>query len=342
MNSRALACQAVLLISSFAHAATGILELDSKPGGAEVFVDGKKKGSTPETEGQKLTMELAEGDHVILIKKEGTGSATKSVFIGEGVIQPLTLTIMPEAFTNPLGMKFVPVPGTQILMCIHETRNKDYAQYAAESSGVDGKWKNVKFDLGKSKYTLKNDAEHPVVNVSWEDAAAFCRWLRGKDDKVYRLPTDHEWSCAVGIGHQENATDTPESKNNKVPGFPWGAVSPPPTNNVGNYADMTVVRKGGAPSANLDSYDDGSLFTASVMSYPANKLGLCDLGGNVWEWCQDTYSPTSAARVLRGGGWRRFFNDSLKSSSRIGITQGQRLIVVGFRCVLVVNASKSD
>jgi formylglycine-generating enzyme required for sulfatase activity len=183
----------LLLCLSHAQAGTGILELDSKPGGAEVFVDGKKKGTTPETEGQKLTMELAEGDHEVEIKKDGVGTAKKKVFVGEGVIQPLTLTIQAEAFTNALGMKFVPVPGTQILMCIHETRNKDYAAFAEESSGVNGEWKKVVFDFGeKGKFTIKDDKDHPVVNVSWEDANAFCAWLGRKDGKTYRLPTDHE------------------------------------------------------------------------------------------------------------------------------------------------------
>lgn len=328
-----------LLFSEACHGANGILELDSKPGGAEVFVDGKKKGATPETEGQKLTMELAEGDHEIVIKKEGVGSATKKVFVGEGVIQPLTMTIMPEAYTNPLGMKFVPVPGTQILMCIHETRNKDYAQYAAESRGVDSRWKGVVFELSKAKYTIKNDAEHPVVNVSWEDATAFCAWLGRKDGKTYRLPTDHEWSCAVGVGDQENARDTPEAKDCKVPGFPWGAGYPPARDRVGNYWDATVVVKGETESTDLGSYNDGYLLTAPVMSYPANKLGIYDLGGNVWEWCQDAYSPTSSSRVLRGASWINYDRSALPSSSRYNDTPGRRYNLIGFRCVVVVGSS---
>jgi len=328
----------LLLISSVTHAATGIVELDSKPGGAEVFVDGKKKGLTPETEGQKLTMELPEGDHEIMIKKEGVGSATKQVFVGEGVIQPLTLTIMPEAFTNPLGMKFVPVPGTQILMCIHETRNKDYAAYAAANSGVNTEWKNVTFEI-KSKYTIKNDAEHPVVKVSWEDATAFCAWLGGKDGRTYRMPTDHEWSCAVGIGEQENARDTPKAKNGQVAGFPWGAGYPPPKNNVGNYDDSTVVRKGEDDSTVIGSYDDGYLLTAPVMSYVANKHGLYDLGGNVWEWCQDAYSPQDNARVLRGGSWYGGGRDYLASSFRGYYAPDGRVFNYGFRCVVVVGRS---
>lgn len=333
---------ALLFACTSLHSASGILELDSKPGGAEVFVDGKKKGLTPETEGQKLTMELPEGDHEVVIKKEGVGSATKKVFIGEGVIQPLTITILPEAFTNSLGMKFVPVPGTQILMCIHETRNKDYAAYAAENIGVNSEWKDASFELSKGKYNLTDESDHPVVNVTWEDATAFCAWLSGKDGKTYRLPTDHEWSCAVGIGEQENARDTPNTKDSKVQGFPWGAGYPPPKNHVGNYWDSTAVRKGEAESTDLGSYDDGALLTAPVMRYPPNKLGIFDLGGNALEWCEDTWSPTSSDRVMRGGSWFDADARSMLASYRTACPPSARVSHFGFdgfrgfRCVVLV------
>ncbi len=331
----------LLLAAATAFAGNGILELDSKPGGAEVFVDGKKKGTTPETEGQKLTMELPEGDHEIVIKKEGVGSTTKKVFVGEGVVQPMTLTILPSAYTNPGGMKFVPVPGTQILMCIHETRNKDYAAYAAANSGVDAKWKNVDFKLGDHSWTIKDDKEYPVVNVSWEDANAYCAWLGRKDGKTYRLPTDHEWSCAVGIGDQENAKETPKAKSGKVPGFPWGAGYPPPQNKAGNYRDAAAVKqsKGYFSSTDLGSYDDGWFLTATVMQFPANKLGIFDLGGNVWEWCQDLYSPEDNYRVLRGGSWINNVRVTLASSYRNNGTPADRFFINGFRCVVVVGGA---
>lgn len=332
---------AFLALSHAASASTGIVELDSKPGGAEVFVDGKKKGLTPETEGQKLTMELAEGDHEIIIKKEGIGSATKKVFVGEGVIQPVTLTILPEAYTNPLGMKFVPVPGTQILMCIHETRNKDYAAYAAANSGVNGEWKDVEFKLDKTIWTIKDPDDYPVVNVSWEDASAFCAWLGRKDGKTYRLPTDHEWSCAVGIGDQENARDTPEAKNGKVPGFPWGAGWPPPRDYVGNYWDADAVEKskGYRSGGDLSSYCDGAMLTRSVKRSPANKLGIYELGGNVWEWCQDLYKPSENWRVLRGASWYEDVRYLLASSLRRERARDGRNDDIGFRCVVVGSSS---
>ncbi len=328
-----LACIALYFVARFAFVGNGILELDSQPGGADVFVDGKMKGVTPEMPGQKLTMELSEGEHEVVFKKEGLGSARKTVIVASGVIQPLTLTIMQEAFTNPLGMRFVPVPGTKVLMCIHETRNKDYAVFAAENSRVDMSWRNVSFETGKTKYILKDVAEHPVVNVSWEDATAFCAWLGRKDGRTYSLPTDHEWSCAVGIGDQENARDTPEAKSGKVLGFPWGGSYPPPSNNVGNYRDSTWVKKGEAENSDMGSYDDGYLLTAPVMSYSANKLGIFDLGGNVWEWCEDQYSLSQSARGLRGASCYRGDRGGLLSSYRFIVPSGYRDDSIGFRCV---------
>ena len=108
----------------------------------------------------------------------------------------------PKAFTNTLGMKFVSVPGTDVQFCIWETRVKDYAAYAAANEGVDGSWKNFEFGGFKQPET------HPVVEVSWNDAQAFCAWLTKKElpegkikaGQKYRLPTDAEWSVAVGLG----------------------------------------------------------------------------------------------------------------------------------------------
>ena len=102
----------------------------------------------------------------------------------------------PKAFTNTLGMKFVPVSGTEVAFCIWESRVKDYAAYAAANAGVDGSWKKPGF---------KQEDTHPVVKVSWNDAQAFCEWLTKKElaegkikaGQKYRLPTDAEWSVAV-------------------------------------------------------------------------------------------------------------------------------------------------
>ena len=76
-----------------------------------------------------------------------------------------------KPYTNTLGMKFVPVPGSEVSFCIWETRVKDYAVYAAASADVNTKWKNPGFTQADT---------HPVVNVSWNDARSFCDWLTKK------------------------------------------------------------------------------------------------------------------------------------------------------------------
>ena len=143
------------------------------------------------------------------------------------------------------------------------------------------------------------------MNVSWEDAKAFCEWLSQKEGKKYRLPMDHEWSCAVGIGDREDADATPKSKDMEIADvFPWGKQWPPP-NDAGNYcgeecktpAALAALKAAGYDPSNwavIEGFNDGNVFTAAVGSFRPNGFGIYDLGGNVWEWCQDEYEPGSA------------------------------------------------
>jgi formylglycine-generating enzyme required for sulfatase activity len=227
-----------------------------------------------------------------------------------------------NAFVNTLGMSFVPVPGTEVAFCIWETRVKDYAAYAAANAGVDGSWKKPFGDKFKQEDT------HPVVKVSWKDAQAFCAWLTKKElaegkikaGQKYRLPTDAEWSVSVGLG-QEKGT-TPEAKDMGIKDvYPWGKGYPPPKE-AGNYDEDLKV----------DNFE----YTSPAGSFAANKLGLHDMGGNVWEWCEDWYGPAAkASRVLRGASWYYYYPDLLLSSVRLSYTPGYRGYNFGFRCVLV-------
>jgi len=212
-------------------------------------------------------------------------------------------------------MQFVPVPGTNILMSIWETRVQDYAAFAAANPGVDSKWKDVEYGGNEQ------GPDHPVVNVSWEDAQAFCKWLTKKEDKTYRLPTDHEWSLAVGIGDQEDPKASPADKDRKIRDVhPWGTQWPPPKG-AGNYGF-------------IPDYSDEHPFTSPVGSYNPNKFGIYDLGGNAYEWCEDQYEPSSS-RVLRGASWFDDFLVSMLSSERYDFgVPTNRDVSVGFRVVV--------
>ena len=226
-----------------------------------------------------------------------------------------------KPFTNTLGMKFVPVKGTDVQFCIWETRVKDYAAYAAANAGVNARWKKPFGDRFKQADT------HPVVNVNWNDANAFCAWLTKRElaegkikaGQKYRLPTDAEWSVAVGLGQEKGSSPNEKSRGIKDV-YPWGKEWPPPVG-AGNYHKILKV----------DNFE----YTSPVGSFAVNKLGLHDMGGNVWEWCEDKYSPTSTYRVLRGASWIIGSPAYLLSSYRFYPTPDIRDVNIGFRCVLV-------
>ncbi len=246
----------------------------------------------------------------------------------------------PDApFQNRLGMRFVPVRGTSVLFSMWETRNRDYVAYAKANRSVDMSWRNVVW----KGVAASPGADHPVVHVSWNDANGFCEWLTCKErwervigpDDLFRLPTDLEWSAAVGLTGE--AGGTPQERDGKAPGiYPWDGAWPPPPGS-GNFCDQTFATQfPDKKSWAIGGYDDGYATTAPVGSFPPNRFGIYDLAGNVWEWCEDSYEPGKESRVLRGGSWIRSDPAILLSSSRLSRDPSQRFANVGFRCVLVV------
>ena len=246
-------------------------------------------------------------------------------------------------FTNSLGMKFVPVPGTSILMCIHETRRGDFASYANAAADVGTSWKSVVFE-GAS---LSADDNEPVTMVSWDESVAFCDWLSKKEGRKYRLPTDDEWSAAIGLAGKEPKTGMPAAKSMSAEkAFPWGVKQTPP-DGFGNYADSAFNAKF-PKHFFIQGYSDGFATTAPVMKFQANKLGIYDLGGNVLEWCSDWIDDAKTRRVARGGSWFGYEADDALSGYRGGIPPTQRRPYYGFRIVLQAadsasaTSSKSD
>ena len=195
-------------------------------------------------------------------------------------------------------------------MCIHETRNVDYEAYAASQPGVDDRWR------GRA---VGDKSECPVVLVRYQDAEGFCKWLSTKENKTYRLPTDGEWSVAVGLGKEIGRTPREKQDKSKEAVFPWGGTYPPSPQD-GNFHPFAVD----------DGYPPPQ--TAPVMSFKPNKLGIHDLGGNVQEWCLDWYDKDGKERVIRGSADHGAL--SLRSSTRLHRAPEHQGDGTGFRCVL--------
>ena len=242
-----------------------------------------------------------------------------------------------EKWENSLGMKFAPVAGTEVLFCVWETRVRDFEAFA-NASGHDatsGMYSLKNGSWGTNGHTWKSPGfsqgpTHPVCGVSWEDAQAFCEWLSKKEraegkisaGQSYRLPREVEWNQAVGSTK-----------------YPWGDEWPPPSG-AGNYAGSEAKDENWPSNwTTIEGYRDNYARTAPVGSFAANRYGLCDLGGNVWEWCEDWYDSNQKSRVSRGASWLNDIPDVLLSSYRSGNAPGARRDRFGFRCVLVVGSS---
>lgn len=244
-------------------------------------------------------------------------------------------------WTNSLGMVFVSVPRTKVFFSIYETEVKFYSVFAATGPKLDGTNWNHAFYHGVTP--VSSGPDFPVVNASWNDAQAFCAWLTKTErasgkisaKQLYRLPTDSEWSEAVGIGQRETGA-TPKEKSAKLDGvYPWGTQFPPPPG-AGNFADQAALNYF-TNWPHIEGYNDGFVTTSPAGSFTPNALGIYDLAGNALEWCEDFYDTSHRQRVLRGGAWNNCGPKSLLSSYREHAAPERFSVVTGFRCVLQTN-----
>ena len=322
----------------------GNLSVNYKPFGADVYVDGKKLGQSP-----RVFNGLLVGNHQVEVRKDGYATDRKSVSISEGQTASITGTLVSNAVasssSNTLGYSSgsssmasgsntitIPVKdgisidmvrveaGTFTMGATAEmkipwddekpthrvTLTNDY--YIGKYEVTQALWKAV---MGNNPSSFKGD-NLPVEEVSWDDCQDFISKLNRITGKTFRLPTEAEWEYAARGG-------------NKSRGYQYSGSS--------NLSDVAWYK------------DNSGSKTHAVGTKQPNELGIYDMCGNVWEWCQDWYgkyssssqvNPTGAtsgsSRVNRGG---CLINDArdCRSSCRGNNTPGGRGYL-GLRLVL--------
>jgi formylglycine-generating enzyme required for sulfatase activity/serine/threonine protein kinase len=181
----------------------------------------------------------------------------------------------------------------------------------------DKDWRNPGFS---------QSGEHPVTCISHQDAQAYIEWLNRKTGKHFRLPTEAEWEYAARAG-----TETVRY---------WGDNAEEACR-YANVADQSA--KQAFPGWRIHNCNDGYIYTAPVGSFIANRFGLHDMLGNVWEWTCSAYTdngydqaehPCStdakSQQVYRGGSWGSR-PSGVRSAGRSGYNTSDRFFYIGFR-----------
>jgi formylglycine-generating enzyme required for sulfatase activity len=298
----------------------GTVSLNLTPADALLFVDGQRQ-PTP-----IARLELNTSAHDIRIEKPGYVTYQTVITPQPGLPQALKVALQtleeariaarPDTLTTRLGqtLKLV-LPGefemgagrrepgrrsNEIQKQIKLTR----PYYLGEHEVTNAEYKKFKsqHDSGVLGRALLDEADRPVVNLSWEDAVQFCNWLSEQQDLApaykaikgnwqavtpvttgYRLPTEAEWVWA-----SRYAAGPAPSR------FPWGDSMPP--NGVdANYADASAENM--VPYT-IKGYNDYYRGPSPVGAFAANARGLFDLAGNVSEWIHDYYTLDMPKNIL--------------------------------------------
>lgn len=260
------------------------VEQTSKTKGAQVPQPPQKESRlryvlqlVPEAKGARVVSKTSPEDQgeVTLLRRENE-ALRRALKSEPGAAANLPPPVLEGSFTNSLGMVFLPVPGTKVLMCIHETRNQDFAafkldasmssRYSSSDSWVQGA------GLGKG--------QHPVLGVESGEALSFCSFLSAREGRTYRLPTIREWSLAAGMTEEQFSNLQIKVKSD--------VVIKPPTSAAGKLIPFPLVDRDQLAQGKIGNFgfrfvDDGFAVTAPVMRYLPNSLGFYDLVGNALE-----------------------------------------------------------
>ncbi|MGR3179991.1 MAG: formylglycine-generating enzyme family protein [Candidatus Anammoxibacter sp.] len=231
------------------------------------------------------------------------------------------------------------VTNAQFRQFIMESGYKTIAEgygkgYAISKEGADDrklqKGVNWEHPLWPSDNIAKKE-NHPVVQVCWRDTEIFIKWLNRKSVNKFRLPTEAEWEYAA------------RSRGKKYE-YSWGNGKP-----TGNIADESVKEFRKYKNWRIwDGYKDGYVYTSPAGKFKANDIGICDMAGNVAEWCSDFYNTDyykissknnpkgdehGPERSVRGGSWN-FKPHFLRSANRINIFPNTWTYYLGFRVAM--------
>ena len=253
----------------------GEADIYSSPAMADIFIDGKNVGQTPQHIDQ-----LPIGEHHVRLSKKGFQdySATFNVKANEATELSATLNSSYKVITvDNVSFTMILVDGGTFTMGATSEQGSDAADdekpahqvtlssyYIGETEVTQELWQAV---MGNNPSKYKRDSR-PVEQVSWDDCQNFIENLNKKTGLKFRFPTEAEWEYAARGG-------------NKSQGYKYSG-----SNNIDDVAWYN---------------DNSGSSTHDVKTKQANELGLYDMSGNVEEWCSDWYSDYS--RVVRGGNW---------------------------------------
>jgi eukaryotic-like serine/threonine-protein kinase len=313
----------------------GSLIVRTNPAGVKVFLREELLGlspvEVPRVRSGEVEVELRrEGFTDLIIEGEVKENEMLELFADMEIRHGVTFG---RAWKNSVGIKFLPVG--DILMAATEMPRRPYLEFIKLTNG--------RRPMNAPEQTNKA-AQMPVTGVDREEARAFCAWLTkrereagwiGKTDR-YRLPTDEEWSRAVGLP-PERGKD-PAERNGRIRGvYPWGYEWPPPRG-VDNFADESASRMATTPKT-IHGYLDKYPRLASINAVPPGPKGFLGLAGNVSEWVDTDYDTApgpgqTPLGTVRGGNWRSTNADELLSSARQGVPATTRRDTIGFRLAL--------
>ncbi|MEQ1750711.1 MAG: bifunctional serine/threonine-protein kinase/formylglycine-generating enzyme family protein [Prosthecobacter sp.] len=282
--------------------------------------------------------------------------------------RPPTTATHEDPWTNSIGMKFVPVPKTNVLFSIWETRVRDFEAFFKADTAVLPDWRtganDNRLNLKKPATTkttpegkvvpaynwrnpgpgFEQTLDHPVCGVLMLNMRMFCAWLTWKDrmegrigdDQRYRLPTSDEWSHASG-----RRDKTAESR------AMLDALEAGDSLATANFAGPEVI---GPTSwegyAHLERRDPFPR-TAPVGSFAPNAHGIYDMSGNLIEWT-DTEAPADPEKpkgryyYIRGGSWGTGSGKLCRLEHRKSERFGTTGPTIGFRIVLDLKAAPAE